>query len=185
VLWGEYHLGPAHLPCHVSPVPDPMPTSHLGGSACHGPSQPARAEPLPFATMVCGAILKRTLDFDLLLSPASQKWRWCTPLSAPPLAAAATSATTSSEERSGPCPPWGLLLAAPDTPAAAAIYSALPWCQAAAPRSWWWPWPPAFAASTTTIMTSAFLSGRRGWRQPNLIKYFPLRKQYTLKDSNS
>jgi hypothetical protein len=41
------------------------------------------------------------------------------------------------------------------------------------------------AAAITTATTLAFFSGRRIWRWPNPIKYFPLRKQYTLKDSNS
>uniref|UniRef100_A0A2K6K3S8 Akirin-2 n=2 Tax=Rhinopithecus TaxID=542827 RepID=A0A2K6K3S8_RHIBE len=38
--------------------------------------------------MACGATLKRTLDFDPLLSPASPKRRRCAPLSAPTSAAA-------------------------------------------------------------------------------------------------
>ncbi|XP_063089267.1 akirin-2 [Cavia porcellus] len=52
--------------------------------------------------MACGATLKRTLDFDPLLSPASPKRRRCAPLSAPtsaaasPLAAAATTAAASA-----------------------------------------------------------------------------------------
>uniref|UniRef100_A0A452FFW4 Akirin-2 n=1 Tax=Capra hircus TaxID=9925 RepID=A0A452FFW4_CAPHI len=37
--------------------------------------------------MACGATLKRTLDFDPLLSPASPKRRRCAPLSAPTSAA--------------------------------------------------------------------------------------------------
>uniref|UniRef100_A0A2K5Q1Q9 Akirin-2 n=1 Tax=Cebus imitator TaxID=2715852 RepID=A0A2K5Q1Q9_CEBIM len=50
--------------------------------------------------MACGATLKRTLDFDPLLSPASPKRRRCAPLSAPTSAAAsplsAASATAAS-----------------------------------------------------------------------------------------
>ncbi|XP_010564007.1 PREDICTED: akirin-2 isoform X1 [Haliaeetus leucocephalus] len=41
--------------------------------------------------MACGATLKRTLDFDPLLSPASPKRRRCAPLSAPASAAASSS----------------------------------------------------------------------------------------------
>uniref|UniRef100_A0A8B9M7B2 Akirin-2 n=1 Tax=Accipiter nisus TaxID=211598 RepID=A0A8B9M7B2_9AVES len=43
--------------------------------------------------MACGATLKRTLDFDPLLSPASPKRRRCAPLSAPASAAASSSSS--------------------------------------------------------------------------------------------
>nr|XP_044994003.1 akirin-2 [Jaculus jaculus] len=46
--------------------------------------------------MACGATLKRTLDFDPLLSPASPKRRRCTPLSAPASAAASPSAAAAA-----------------------------------------------------------------------------------------
>ncbi|XP_006273349.1 akirin-2 [Alligator mississippiensis] len=45
--------------------------------------------------MACGATLKRTLDFDPLLSPASPKRRRCAPLAAPAAAAASASAAAS------------------------------------------------------------------------------------------
>uniref|UniRef100_A0A8D0G3S9 Akirin-2 n=1 Tax=Sphenodon punctatus TaxID=8508 RepID=A0A8D0G3S9_SPHPU len=44
--------------------------------------------------MACGATLKRTLDFDPLLSPASPKRRRCAPLSAPASASAAAAASS-------------------------------------------------------------------------------------------
>nr|BAB24265.1 unnamed protein product [Mus musculus] len=46
--------------------------------------------------MACGATLKRTLDFDPLLSPASPKRRRCAPLSAPASAAASPAAATAA-----------------------------------------------------------------------------------------
>uniref|UniRef100_A0A8C6X768 Akirin-2 n=1 Tax=Naja naja TaxID=35670 RepID=A0A8C6X768_NAJNA len=46
--------------------------------------------------MACGATLKRTLDFDPLLSPASPKRRRCTPLSASAAAASSSSASFAS-----------------------------------------------------------------------------------------
>nr|XP_033794332.1 akirin-2-like [Geotrypetes seraphini] len=46
--------------------------------------------------MACGATLKRTLEFDPLLSQASPKRRRCTPLSAPSAAAAAASSPQKS-----------------------------------------------------------------------------------------
>ncbi|XP_044277639.1 akirin-2 [Varanus komodoensis] len=44
--------------------------------------------------MACGATLKRTLDFDPLLSPASPKRRRCAPLSASAAAASSSSAAS-------------------------------------------------------------------------------------------
>uniref|UniRef100_A0A8C9MHW2 Akirin-2 n=1 Tax=Serinus canaria TaxID=9135 RepID=A0A8C9MHW2_SERCA len=52
--------------------------------------------------MACGATLKRTLDFDPLLSPASPKRRRCAPLSAP--ASAASSSFAAAVLRM-PCSP--------------------------------------------------------------------------------
>ncbi|XP_059257021.1 akirin-2 isoform X1 [Mustela nigripes] len=46
--------------------------------------------------MACGATLKRTLDFDPLLSPASPKRRRCAPLSAPTSAAASPSSAAAA-----------------------------------------------------------------------------------------
>uniref|UniRef100_A0AAA9SRE7 Akirin-2 n=1 Tax=Bos taurus TaxID=9913 RepID=A0AAA9SRE7_BOVIN len=46
--------------------------------------------------MACGATLKRTLDFDPLLSPASPKRRRCAPLSAPTSAAATPSSAAAA-----------------------------------------------------------------------------------------
>ncbi|TRZ24678.1 hypothetical protein HGM15179_002380 [Zosterops borbonicus] len=46
--------------------------------------------------MACGATLKRTLDFDPLLSPASPKRRRCAPLSAPASAASSSFAAAAS-----------------------------------------------------------------------------------------
>ncbi|XP_074166425.1 akirin-2 isoform X1 [Sminthopsis crassicaudata] len=46
--------------------------------------------------MACGATLKRTLDFDPLLSPASPKRRRCAPLSAPASAAASPSSSAAA-----------------------------------------------------------------------------------------
>ncbi|CAO2580363.1 Akirin2 [Lemmus lemmus] len=46
--------------------------------------------------MACGATLKRTLDFDPLLSPASPKRRRCAPLSAPASATASPAAATAA-----------------------------------------------------------------------------------------
>nr|XP_056712241.1 akirin-2 [Euleptes europaea] len=46
--------------------------------------------------MACGATLKRTLDFDPLLSPASPKRRRCAPLSASAAAASSSSASAAS-----------------------------------------------------------------------------------------
>ncbi|XP_069707396.1 akirin-2 isoform X1 [Phaenicophaeus curvirostris] len=48
--------------------------------------------------MACGATLKRTLDFDPLLSPASPKRRRCAPLSAPASAAASSFAASSPQK---------------------------------------------------------------------------------------
>ncbi|KAJ7341722.1 hypothetical protein JRQ81_006550 [Phrynocephalus forsythii] len=50
--------------------------------------------------MACGATLKRTLDFDPLLSPASPKRRRCTPLSASAAAASSSSSSSSSSASS-------------------------------------------------------------------------------------
>uniref|UniRef100_A0ACB8GD16 Akirin-2 n=1 Tax=Sphaerodactylus townsendi TaxID=933632 RepID=A0ACB8GD16_9SAUR len=44
--------------------------------------------------MACGATLKRTLEFDPLLSPASPKRRRCAPLSASAAAASSSSAAS-------------------------------------------------------------------------------------------
>ncbi|XP_076189315.1 akirin-2 isoform X1 [Aptenodytes patagonicus] len=49
--------------------------------------------------MACGATLKRTLDFDPLLSPASPKRRRCAPLSAPASAAASSSFAAASPQK--------------------------------------------------------------------------------------
>lgn len=57
---------------------------------------PARAGPRLPAAMACGATLKRTLDFDPLLSPASPKRRRCAPLSAPASATASPAAATAA-----------------------------------------------------------------------------------------
>ncbi|KAL8170092.1 UNVERIFIED_CONTAM: Akirin-2 [Gekko kuhli] len=46
--------------------------------------------------MACGATLKRTLEFDPLLSPASPKRQRCTPLAASAAAASSALATASS-----------------------------------------------------------------------------------------
>ncbi|XP_036271087.1 akirin-2 isoform X2 [Pipistrellus kuhlii] len=46
--------------------------------------------------MACGATLKRTLDFDPLLSPASPKRRRCAPLSAPTSAAACPASAAAA-----------------------------------------------------------------------------------------
>ncbi|XP_003215579.1 akirin-2 [Anolis carolinensis] len=50
--------------------------------------------------MACGATLKRTLDFDPLLSPASPKRRRCAPLSASAAASASASAASFSSSSS-------------------------------------------------------------------------------------
>ncbi|ERE82426.1 akirin-2-like protein [Cricetulus griseus] len=50
--------------------------------------------------MACGATLKRTLDFDPLLSPASPKRRRCAPLSAPASATASPAAATAASAAS-------------------------------------------------------------------------------------
>ncbi|XP_070352498.1 akirin-2 isoform X2 [Equus asinus] len=65
------------------PLPSPSPTS---------PKPGASAAP----AMACGATLKRTLDFDPLLSPASPKRRRCAPLSAPTSAAASPSSAAAA-----------------------------------------------------------------------------------------
>ncbi|KAM6280015.1 akirin-2 isoform 1-T1 [Porphyrio hochstetteri] len=49
--------------------------------------------------MACGATLKRTLDFDPLLSPTSPKRRRCAPLSAPASAAASSSFAAASPQK--------------------------------------------------------------------------------------
>ncbi|XP_054018546.1 akirin-2 [Melanerpes formicivorus] len=49
--------------------------------------------------MACGATLKRTLDFDPLLSPASPKRRRCAPLSTPASAAASSSFAAASPQK--------------------------------------------------------------------------------------
>ena len=75
MLWGEYYLGTAHLPCCGSMVSGMTPTGYLRGG------QFALSPPCPWppATLECGVTLKRTLDFNLLLSPTSLKQRWCMP----------------------------------------------------------------------------------------------------------
>lgn len=58
---------------------------------------PSLTPPEPGApAMACGATLKRTLDFDPLLSPASPKRRRCAPLSAPTSAAATPSSAAAA-----------------------------------------------------------------------------------------
>uniref|UniRef100_A0A6G1RBP3 Akirin-2 n=1 Tax=Hypotaenidia okinawae TaxID=2861861 RepID=A0A6G1RBP3_9GRUI len=49
--------------------------------------------------MACGATLKRTLDFDPLLSPTSPKRRRCAPLSTPASAAASSSFAAASPQK--------------------------------------------------------------------------------------
>lgn len=83
------------------PVAAPLSRApHLPGTS-EGPFAPvlpgpARAGPRLPAAMACGATLKRTLDFDPLLSPASPKRRRCAPLSAPASAAASPAAATAA-----------------------------------------------------------------------------------------
>ncbi|XP_075270514.1 akirin-2 isoform X1 [Opisthocomus hoazin] len=48
--------------------------------------------------MACGATLKRTLDFDPLLSPVSPKRRRCAPLSAPASASSSSFAASSPQK---------------------------------------------------------------------------------------
>nr|XP_033792249.1 akirin-2-like [Geotrypetes seraphini] len=54
--------------------------------------------------MACGATLKRTLEFDPLLSQASPKRRRCAPLSAPSAAAAAAASSPQKSLRLEPSP---------------------------------------------------------------------------------
>jgi hypothetical protein len=73
VLWGEYYLDPTHLPC--------CGLGHDTHSVPRGGGQFALNPPRPWppATLECRVTLKRTLDFNLLLSPTSLKQRWCMP----------------------------------------------------------------------------------------------------------
>ncbi|KAB0351059.1 hypothetical protein FD754_015916 [Muntiacus muntjak] len=67
--------------------------------------------------MACGATLKRTLDFDPLLSPASPKRRRCAPLSAPTSAAASPSSAAAATAAS-----FSAAAASPQNPAFLLIY---------------------------------------------------------------
>jgi hypothetical protein len=58
VLWGECHLGPAHLPCCGSSVLGPTPTRDLGGPFAIVLLGPTQAEPWPLTTMACGVLWK-------------------------------------------------------------------------------------------------------------------------------
>ena len=74
------------------------------------PFRTARAELWPLTTMAFRATLKRTLDYNPLLSPASLKQkRWCTPFLMPHSAAAATAAflsTMDSVPKTNKIEPW-------------------------------------------------------------------------------
>lgn len=74
------------------PAPPPLPSPSPPVTSPRPHPSPASAAP----AMACGATLKRTLDFDPLLSPASPKRRRCAPLSAPTSAAASPSAAAAA-----------------------------------------------------------------------------------------